>query len=90
LDAPIAGATHRMSSRELLHEEIRIMATNCAVCERDARDAEQSLGVTLNLEGIAHPEDSFAYDLLPHRREFHRDQLLRKIQQWVSLGRQCG
>jgi len=50
-----------MSSRELLHEEIRIMATNCAVCERDARDAEQNLGVTLNLEGIAHPEDSFAW-----------------------------
>jgi hypothetical protein len=68
-----------MSSRESLHEEIRVMATNCAVCERDARDAEQNLGVSLNLEGIAHPEDSFAYDLLPHRRELHREKLLQKF-----------
>jgi len=73
-----------------LHEEIRIMATNCAVCERDARDAEQSLGVTLDLAEIAHPEDSFAYDLLPHRREFHRDKLLRKIKEWAALEQQCG
>jgi hypothetical protein len=79
-----------MSSRESLHEEIRIMATNCAVCERDARDAEQNLGVSLNLEGIAHPEDSFAYDLLPHRRELHREKLLRKIQEWVALRSECG
>ena len=79
-----------MSSRESLHEEIRIMATNCAVCERDARDAEQSLGVAIGLEGIAHPEDSFAYDLLPHRREFHREKLLRKIQEWAALQAQCG
>jgi hypothetical protein len=78
-----------MSSRESLHEEIRIMATNCAVCERDARDAEQNLGVSLNLEGIAHPEDSFAYDLLPHRRELHREILLEKIQQWAALQQQC-
>jgi hypothetical protein len=78
-----------MASRESLHEEIRIMATNCAVCERDARDAEQNLGVALELDGIAHPEDAFAYDLMPHRREFHRDQLLQKIQQWVSLRQQC-
>ena len=74
-----------MSSRESLHEEIRIMVTNCAVCERDARDAEQNLGVTLDLEQIAHPEDSFAYDLLPHRREFHREKLLQKIKQWTLL-----
>jgi hypothetical protein len=73
-----------------LHEEIRIMVANCAVCERDAMDAEQDLGVALNLEGIAHPEDSFAYDLIPHRRELHREKLLRKIQQWSLLGRQCG
>ncbi len=78
-----------MSSRESLHEEIRIMATNCAVCERDARDAEQNLVVALDLDGIAHPEDAFAYDLMPHRREFHRDTLLRKIQDWASLRRQC-
>ncbi len=38
-----------------MHEEIRIMATNCAVCERDARDAEQNLGMAIGLEGIAHP-----------------------------------
>jgi hypothetical protein len=79
-----------MSSRESLHEEIRVMATNCAVCERDARDAEQNLAVSLNLEGIAHPEDSFAYDLLPHRRELHREKLLQKIQQWAALQQQCG
>ena len=85
MDAPAAGETHRMSSRELLHEEIRIMVTNCAVCERDARDAEQNLGVALDLEGIAHPEDSFAYDLLSHRREFHREKLQQKIKQWAAL-----
>ncbi len=78
-----------MASRESLHEEIRIMATNCAVCERDARDAEQNLGVALELDSIAHPEDAFAYDLMPHRREFHRDQLLQKIRQWASLRQQC-
>jgi len=79
-----------MASSELLHEEIRIMVTNCAVCERDARDAEQTLCVSLALDGIAHPEDSFAYDLLPHRREFHRDKLLQKIQQWAALRQQRG
>jgi hypothetical protein len=78
-----------MASRESLHEEIRIMATNCAVCERDAHDAEQILSVALDLDGIAHPEDAFAYDLMPHRREFHRDKLLQKIQQWASLHQQC-
>ena len=79
-----------MSSRESLHEEIRVMAMNCAVCERDARDAEQNMGVSLNLEGIAHPEDSFAYDLLPHRRALHREKLLQKIQQWAALRSECG
>jgi hypothetical protein len=79
-----------MASSEVLHEEIRIMVTNCAVCERDARDAEQNLCVSLALDGIAHPEDSFAYDLLPHRREFHRDKLLQKIQQWAALRQQRG
>ncbi len=73
-----------MPSREALHEEIRVMATNCAVCERDARDAEQDLGINLELEGIAHPEDSFAYDLLPHRRELHREKLLRKIRKFAG------
>jgi hypothetical protein len=79
-----------MGARELLKRDIRAMVANCAVCERDARDAEQNLGIALDLEGIAHPEDSFAYDLLPHRREFHREKLLRKIQEWASLGEQCG
>ena len=73
-----------MPSREALHEEIRVMATNCAVCERDARDAERDLGITLELEGIAHPEDAFAYDLIPHRRELHREKLLRKIGEFAG------
>ena len=73
-----------MPSREALHEEIRVMATNCAVCERDARDAEQDLGINLELEGIAHPEDAFAYDLIPHRRELHREKLLRKIREFAG------
>jgi hypothetical protein len=73
-----------MSPRESLHEEIRVMAANCAVCERDAHDAEQNLGINLELAGIAHPEDSFAYDLLPHRRELHREKLLRKIKEFAG------
>jgi hypothetical protein len=73
-----------MPSRESLHQQIRAMATNCAVCERDARDAEQDLGVTLELEGIAHPEDAFAYDLIPHRRELHREKLLRMIREYAG------
>jgi hypothetical protein len=73
-----------MPSREALHEEIRVMATNCAVCERDARDAEHDLGINLELEGIAHPEDAFAYDLIPHRRELHREKLLRKIREFAG------
>ena len=73
-----------MLSRESLHEEIRAMATNCAVCERDARDAEDDLGINLELEGIAHPEDAFAYDLIPHRRELHREKLLRKIREFAG------
>jgi len=61
------------------------MASDCAVCERDARDAERDLGIKLDLEGIAHPEDAFAYDLIPHRRELHREKLLRKIREFGSL-----
>ena len=78
-----------LSPRESLHEEIRMMATNCSVCERDARDAEQGLGISLDLEAIAHPEDAFAYDLMPHRRERHRENLLRKIHLWISLNQSC-
>lgn len=73
-----------MSSRDSLHEQIRAMATNCAVCERDARDAGQDLGINLELEGIAHPEDAFAYDLIPHRRELHREKLLRIIREYAG------
>jgi len=72
-----------------VHEEIRLMAAKCAVCERDARDAERTLGLALELDSIAHPEDAFAYDLLPHRREFHRGTLLRKIREWAALCQQC-
>ena len=57
-----------MEPREFLQDEIRAMVTNCAVCERDARDAEQELGITLDLEAIAHPEDACDYDLIPHQR----------------------
>ena len=81
-----------ISHIELMHEEIRLMATNCAVCERDARDAERTLqpsGASLDLGAIAHPEDAFAYDLMPHRREFHRGTLLRKIREWAALRQQC-
>ena len=60
------------------------MATNCAVCERDARDAEENLGIDLELGGIAHPEDAFAYDLIPHRRELHREKLLRMIREYAG------
>lgn len=66
------------------------MATDCSVCERDALDASKNLGVTLDLDGIAHEEDAFAFDLLRHRREFHRDKLLARVQQLASLRRQCG
>jgi hypothetical protein len=78
-----------MSPIESLHEEIRAMASNCAVCERDARDAEKSRGISLELREIAHPEDQFADDLMPHRRERHRERLLQKIALWVSLRSQC-
>lgn len=84
MNAGCTNLTRRMPSREVLHEEIRAMATNCAVCERDARDAERSLGIDLELEAIAHPEDSFAYDLLPHRRELHREKLLSKIKEFAE------
>jgi hypothetical protein len=84
MSAGCANLTRRMPPKQTLHEEIRAMVTNCAVCERDARDAENNLGIDLQLEGIAHPEDSFAYDLLPHRRELHREKLLRKIKEFAG------
>jgi hypothetical protein len=79
-----------MSPTETLHEEIRAMAADCSVCERDARDAEGRLGISLDLDAIAHPEDAFAFDLIPHRRERHRDRMLKKIEQWLSMAqRRC-
>jgi hypothetical protein len=75
-----------MGPRELLQDEIRAMVTNCAVCERDARDAERELGIALGLEAIAHPEDAFDYDLVPHQRGRHREMLRKNVARWVSLG----
>jgi len=74
-----------MEPRELLLDEIRAMVTNCAVCERDARDAEQELSVRLDLEAIAHPEDAFDYDLIPHRRGRHREKLRNHIALWAAM-----
>jgi len=74
-----------MESKAALYEEIRAMAADCAVCERDALDAEQNFGVRLELTGIAHPEDAFANDLLIHRRERHREKILKKIQEWIAI-----
>lgn len=65
------------------------MVTNCAVCERDARDAEQELGIVLDLEAIAHPEDAFDYDLIPHQRQRHREKLRQNIVVWASLRHSC-
>jgi len=77
--------TRLMEPREFLQDEIRAMVTNCAVCERDASDAEQELGITLDLEAIAHPEDAFDYDLIPHQRNGHREKLRRNIALWASM-----
>ncbi|HUY26376.1 MAG TPA: hypothetical protein VMV27_03060 [Candidatus Binataceae bacterium] len=74
-----------MGPRELLQDEIRAMVTNCAVCERDARDAERELSVRLDLDAIAHPEDAFDYDLIPHRRARHREKLRNHIAQWAAM-----
>ena len=82
--------TRLMEPREFLQDEIRAMVTNCAVCERDASDAEQELGITLDLEAIAHPEDAFDYDLIPHQRNRHREKLRRNIAQWASMSEPCG
>ncbi len=60
------------------------MATDCAVCDRDARDAESARGINLDLADIAHPEDAFDTDLLWHRRERHREKLLKKIDLWIA------
>ncbi|HVA76810.1 MAG TPA: hypothetical protein VNF27_02900 [Candidatus Binataceae bacterium] len=75
-----------MGPRDFLQDEIRAMVTNCAVCERDARDAERELGITLALDAIAHPEDAFDYDLVPHQRGRHREKLRQNIMRWAALG----
>jgi hypothetical protein len=75
-----------MESKESLHQEIRAMATECAVCDRDARDAQEERGIVLDLSEIAHPEDAFDTDLMWHRRERHREKLLKKIEAWMAAG----
>ena len=79
-----------MGPRERLKQEIRAMVTECAVCERDARDARQQRGVDLDLGDIAHPEDAFDTDLLWHRRERHREKLLGRIEQWIATKQGAG
>ncbi|HTR63694.1 MAG TPA: hypothetical protein VMH37_18425 [Candidatus Binataceae bacterium] len=79
-----------MESRETLHAQIRAMATECAICDRDARDAELEHGVTLDLSEIAHPEDAFDTDLLWHRRERHREKLRKRIEAWIAAGKGHG
>lgn len=73
-----------MEARDELHQQIRAMATECAVCDRDARDAELEHGIDLELSEIAHPEDAFDTDLLWHRRERHREKLLKRIAAWIA------
>jgi hypothetical protein len=73
-----------MESKESLHKDIRAMATECAVCDRDARDFEEMYGIHLDLSELAHPEDAFDTDLMWHRREWHREKLLRKIEAWMT------
>ena len=73
-----------MEPPERLKQEIRAMVTECAVCDRDAHDAQQQHCVDLDLGEIAHPEDAFDTDLLWHRRERHRDRLLERINQWIA------
>ena len=73
-----------MEPREWLKQEIRAMVIECAVCDRDARDAQQQRGIELDLGDIAHPEDAFDTDLLWHRRERHRDRLLGRIDEWIA------
>jgi hypothetical protein len=73
-----------MEPGERLRQEIRAMVTDCAVCDRDARDAAAQRGVDLDLGDIAHPEDAFDTDLLWHRRERHRAKLLERIEEWIA------
>lgn len=73
-----------------MEREIRTMATNCSVCERDAHDAEERLGIAIDFGEIAHPEDAFDTDLIPHQRERHRDRLLKTIELLMSTRQRCG
>jgi hypothetical protein len=79
-----------MEPAERLKQEIRAMVTDCAVCDRDARDAQVQRGVDLDLLDIAHPEDAFDTDLLWHRRERHREKLLRRIEELLATKRRAG
>ena len=74
-----------MGTQESLEQDIRAMAANCSVWERDAHDAEQRLGMAIDFGDIAHPEDAFDADLMPHRRERHRERLLKTIELWALL-----
>jgi hypothetical protein len=79
-----------MEPAERLTQEIRAMVTDCAVCDRDARDAQEQRDVDLDLLDIAHPEDAFDTDLLWHRRERHREKLLRRIEELVATKHRAG
>ena len=79
-----------MEPRERLKQEIRAMVTVCAVCDRDAHDAQQRRGIELDLGDIAHPEDAFDTDLLWHRRERHRDKLRARIEEWIATKHGAG
>ena len=79
-----------MEPPERLKQEIRAMVTECAVCDRDALDAQQQHGVDLDLGDVAHPEDAFDTDLLWHRRERHRDKLRARIEEWIATKHRAG
>jgi hypothetical protein len=79
-----------MELPESLKQEVRAMVTECAVCDRDARDAQELHGIDLDLGDIAHPEDAFDTDLLWHRRERHRERLLGRIEQWIATKHGAG
>jgi hypothetical protein len=79
-----------MELPESLKQEVRAMVTECAVCDHDARDAQELHGIDLDLGDIAHPEDAFDTDLLWHRRERHRERLLGRIEQWIATKHGAG
>jgi hypothetical protein len=50
-----------------------------------ARRADVGKGVAPLLQDIAHPEDAFDTDLIPHQRERHREHLLKTIDLLASM-----